>query len=379
MNKITIQGFRRLRHVAIEMRPFMVMIGANGVGKTSILDAIALLANSAAGRLNQTLNDLGGVSDICTRGCSDGILFESEMSFAGDAPLNYRLQLDTQGQTYTIAYESLTQRRVGHEKNFIYLENNHNIVHYYNPAKRRLIRPEWEHKTTESALSQVPKMFKDPEEFRRILSSVTQYHTLDVSKRAPVKLPQMMIPTTLPGANGEELVSFLYNLRESDQDRYECITDSLRSAFPKFESMNFPPAAAGMLSLTWKEQNFKHPLYIHQLSEGTLRFLWLISLLQSPGLSTVTMIDEPEISLHPELLNLLANLMREASQKTRVIVATHSDRLIRFLKPSEVMILDIDEEGYTTAAWGDTLDLDAWLDEYSLDEIWRMGCMGGRS
>lgn len=188
-----------------------------------------------------------------------------------------------------------------------------------------------------------------------------------------------MKPADLPGANGEDLVAFLYDLRESDRDRYEMIEDTLKSAFPGFESMNFPPAAAGMLSLTWKEKHFKNPLYIHQLSEGTLRFLWLISLLQSPGLSTVTMIDEPEVSLHPELLSLLADLMREASQRTQLVVATHSDRLIRFLEPKEVMVLDIGDDGYSTAVWGDTLDLDIWLEEYSLDEVWRMGRMGGRS
>ena len=91
------------------------------------------------------------------------------------------------------------------------------------------------------------------------------------------------------------------------------------------------------------------------------------------------MIDEPEVSLHPELLSFLADLMREASSRTQLIVATHSDRLIRFLEPKEVVVMDSDEDGCTTAQWGDTLDLDEWLKEYSLDEVWRMGRMGGRS
>jgi predicted ATPase len=118
---------------------------------------------------------------------------------------------------------------------------------------------------------------------------------------------------------------------------------------------------------------------MHQLSEGTLRFLWLIALMQSPELSTITMIDEPEVSLHPELLSILADLMREASKKTQLIVATHSDRLIRFLKPEEVVVMDIDEDGYTTAKWADKMNLEEWLKEYSLDEVWRMGRIGGRA
>jgi predicted ATPase len=222
-------------------------------------------------------------------------------------------------------------------------------------------------------------MFRQPEELRRILGSATQYHVLDVGPRAPVKLPQQMKPATLPGADGEGLVSYLYYLREGDPARFESILDSLAAAFPGFGGLSFPPVAAGMLAMTWRDENFAKPLYMHELSEGTLRFLWLASLLQSPGLSTITMIDEPEVSLHPELLSLLADLMREASQRTQLIVATYSDRLIRFLRSEEVVVMDIGEDGFATATWADTMDLDEWLAEYSLDEVWRMGRMGGRS
>jgi predicted ATPase len=131
--------------------------------------------------------------------------------------------------------------------------------------------------------------------------------------------------------------------------------------------------------MTWKDSCFGKPLYMNELSEGTLRFLWLVSLLLSPSLSTVTMIDEPEVSLHPELLSLLADLMREASARTQLIVATHSDRLVRFLEPKEVLVMDSDEEGLTTATWADHLDLDKWMADYTLDEVWRMGSMGGRA
>ena len=222
-------------------------------------------------------------------------------------------------------------------------------------------------------------MFRQPEELRRILATATQYHVLDVGPRAPVKTPQPMKPATLPGSNGEDLVPYLYYQRESDGDRFDLIIDTLRTAFPDLEELNFPPVAAGMLSMTWKDRKFSEPIYINELSEGTLRFLWLVSLLQSPHLSTITLIDEPEVSLHPELLSLLADLMRETAKRTQLIVATHSDRFIRFLKPEEVVVMDIDEQEFATATWADSLDLDRWLAEYSLDEIWLSGRMGGRA
>ena len=214
---------------------------------------------------------------------------------------------------------------------------------------------------------------------RRILATTTQYHVLDVGPRAPVKLPQPMKPATLPGADGEDLVPYLYYLRESGRNRFDSIIDALRVAFPDLEELNFPPVAAGMLAMTWKDKNFKKPIYMNELSEGTLRFLWLVSLLQSPDLSTITTIDEPEVSLHPELLSLLSDLMREAAKRTQLIIATHSDRFIRFLKPEAVVVMDIDEDGCATSTWANSLDIEKWLSEYSLDEVWRMGRMGGRS
>ena len=222
-------------------------------------------------------------------------------------------------------------------------------------------------------------MFRQPEELRQILATANRYHELNVSSRAPVKLPQAMRPAYLPGIDGEDLAPYLYYLRESDQDRFDAIVDTLKVAFPDFHALGFPPVAAGMLTMIWHDNKFRKPLYLHELSEGMLRFIWLIALLHSPNLSAITMIDEPEVSLHPELQSILVDIMREASKRTQLVIATHSDRLVRFLKPKEVVVMDVGDGGDANATWADTMDLDAWLAEYSLDEVWQMGRMGGRA
>ncbi len=167
-------------------------------------------------------------------------------------------------------------------------------------------------------------------------------------------------------------------MRETDPVVYEIIESTLKAAFPGFEKLNFPPVAAGTITMTWKEEHFSQPLYLNQLSEGTLRFLWLLTLLQSSSLPAITMIDEPEVSLHPQMLSLLVDTMREASSRTRLIVATHSDRLIRFLKPEEIVAADL-EDGLTTLTRARDMNLDKWLADYSLDELWNMGRLGARS
>jgi predicted ATPase len=381
--KIRVQGFRRLHDLDLGLQPLNVVIGANGSGKTSLLGVFSLLAASAGGRLKETMSDLGGIdANLANLLAANGnkarfMAFDLAMEAPGYNPIEYRIAMTPQGIGYEISDEVLMQQRDEKPQPFEHIQAHHGDVRYFE-QKKGLVRPNWEYNSTESALSQVPKMFQEPEEFRQRLASSTHYHVLDVGPRAPVRLPQQMRDAQLPGHDGEDLVSCLYTLRETDADRFETIEATLQAGFPDFERLNFPPVAAGTLAMTWKDKTSKNPFYMHQLSEGTLRFLWLATLLQSPGLTAVTMIDEPEVSLHPELLSLLADLLREASQRTQVIVATHADRLVRFLKPSEVVTINVNDEGAAEVTRADELDLEKWLEEYTLDEVWRMGRMGGR-
>jgi predicted ATPase len=368
---LEIHGFRRLKEVRLDLRPLTVMIGANGSGKTSVLDVLSLLADSAQGKLTAAIRELSGLSSVLTYDRADSLTLGISMEVPHKEDFLYLLRLRPLGQGYQIEEESLSQER-------LHIMARSVRVDYYDLDEREPIHPNWEYMSFETALSQVPKLFREPEDFRRRLASSTFYHALNVDPRSPVRLPQPIQPAMLPGRNGEELVSCLFNLRETERERFEAIEDMLHAAFPAFERLDFPPVAAGTLALAWREKGFSKPLYMHQLSEGTLRFLWLATLLASPGLTALTLLDEPEVSLHPELLNILSDLFREASTRTQLVVATHSDRLIRFLKPEEVVVIDSGEDGMSTLTWADRLDLNEWLKDYSLDELWSNGRIGAR-
>jgi predicted ATPase len=355
-----------------------------------LLDVFSLLAASASGGLSSKLSELGGITSVLSLDRAERISLALSMSVPNHNPLNYSLTMAPTGVAHEIVEETLTQQHTSNPPPFKFIQSRRGDIRYRNVGSRSFERPTfvgprsferptWEHNPLETSLSQVPRMYRLPEEFRSRLASSTYYHVLNVEPRAPVRLPQPLRPALLPGRDGEDLVPCLFNLRETDRDRFEAIEDALSAAFPGFMRLDFPPVAAGTLAMTWKDRNFTRPFYMHQLSEGTLRFLWLATLLQSPGLTAVTLLDEPEVSLHPELLNLLAGLMRETSARTQLIVATHADRLVRFLEPKEVITLDVNEDGAVRANWADQFDLDAWLEEYTLDEVWRLGRMGGRS
>lgn len=378
LENISVRGFRRLRQIDLEMRNLIVIIGANGAGKTSFLDVLSTLAASANGKLQGTLQSKGGLNEILTRGKTQELSIKVSMEISGRPSLKYGLVLSPKGLSYEIREETLTQQtNPNASEPFKHIESYGLDIKYYSLEENKLLRPNWEHNYLETSLSQVPKMYREPENLRKSLASCTYYGALDVSGKSPIRLPQPMRPAKLPGSSGEDLVSCLYDLRETDGDRFEMVEDIISTAFPDFKRLNFPSVAAGTISMTWTDRNFPTPIFVHELSEGTLRFLWLVTLLQSQSLTTITLLDEPEVSLHPELLRHLVYLMREASKHTQLIVATHSDRLIRFLEPHEVLICDL-EEGEARMTWADTFDINKWLEDYSLDQIWAMNLIGGR-
>ncbi|MHB1559810.1 MAG: AAA family ATPase [Isosphaeraceae bacterium] len=370
---IHVRGFRRLVDLDLDLRRLNVLIGANGSGKTSLLDVLGLLGASAAGELNRKLSELGGINSILTSGGTGEMSFALATTNPGASPVTYDFTMKAQGIAYQIASE-----RLGNA-DFAFIEARNGNAVYKEARYGSAVRSMETDDRLETALSRVPKNLQPLEEVRRFLASFVHYHELEVGPRSPVRLPQPLRPATLPGRNGEDLVSCLFSMQQTERDRFGAIEDALRLAFPGFVRLEFPPVAAGTLALTWRDSNFSHPFYMHQLSEGTLRFLWLATLLQSPDLTGVVLIDEPEVSLHPELLSILAELLREASSRSQVFVATHADRLVRFLEPGEVVVLDVAENGAVQAQRADQLDLDEWLKDYTLDEVWRLGRMGGRA
>ena len=374
-SRVRLKGFRRLKDVDVPLGSLNVLVGPNGAGKSTFLDSIKLLAASANGELSQYLSARRGINEQITSNADvREISFELNLDRENNpVPMYYSLGLEASGIGYRVSDERLAEVRTPGSPPFLHITSQSGHIRYFNPEAKHLVPPSWEHNHSETSLHQVLKTFPDAESFKKQLASVELFHHLDTGPQAPVRLPQAMQPAPLPGTNGEYLLSFLYALREQQPDRFETFEDTLKTGFPGFQRLGFPPVAAGTIAMTWHEQHMRDPIYTHQLSEGTLRFIWLAAILQSRQLPAITLIDEPEISLHPQLLGLLVDLMRDAASRTQLIVATHSERLIRYLAPSEVIVCGIGIDGFAKLRSAVSLDLEGWMQDFSLDELWRMG------
>ena len=374
--QIQIKGYRALADVTLDLHPLTVMIGPNGCGKTSLLEVFQLLKEAAQGRLGEAIANLGGFMSVLTR-TSD---VPSRMEFAlkvdinsqlSPGPISYHLALEpgSQGVGFVSVLERLSQLKPG--------TGPHHYIDSSAPAGTEL-------KLSKRLSEDKGLFFKpetEPDVFRDILTKIHPLGFLDVTPRAPIRLPQTLTPVIYPGRNGESLFAALYNMRESKATlpSYERIIETLRLGFPDFDHLELPVVGGGQITLAWHQKDLTVPLYPNQLSEGALRFLWLTTTLLSPEPPPLILIDEPEISLHPELLQIVAALMRDASARTQLLIATHSSDLIRWLRSDEVVVID-KQDGKSTFTWATdpSLNLEEWLKEYTLADLWYMGNLGGR-
>ena len=151
-SRLQVRGYRRLRELDLRLAPLNVLIGANGVGKSSVLEVVDLLADSADGSLENTISEAGGISGVLTLdGKTDLLLLELQMQVATGEPIEYELQVAREGVGYGIRRERLTQRQDATRPDpFKFIDAEGARIHYHDPSSKNLIRPNWDYKATET-------------------------------------------------------------------------------------------------------------------------------------------------------------------------------------------------------------------------------------
>lgn len=165
-------------------------------------------------------------------------------------------------------------------------------------------------------------------------------------------------------------------------EHYNRIVKTIKLAAPFFEDFNLRPSPFNkeQIELEWKEKDSDVPFKAHYLSDGTLRFICLVTVLLQPDKfrPATILIDEPELGLHPYAVNLLASIIRSVSANgTQIIISTQSTDLINGFEAEDVVVADF-EGGKTTLRRLDSDSLGSWLDDYTLGELWHKNLLGGR-
>jgi predicted ATPase len=347
ITKIAISGYRSLRDVRISLKPLNVVTGANGSGKSSLYRALRLLADSAQGRIIQSLAAEGGLHSTLWAGpesfarsvkrgeqAVQGTVRKARLSlklgFSGD---DYGYAIDL-GLPQPSSSQFSRDPEIKVESQWVgeTLGRNNVFAVRNGPAVRiRGDTGEW--RQVFHHLAPFDSMMThcgDPREapellfLRERMRDWRFYDHLRTDRDAPARRPQIGTYTPVLGSEGSDLAAAVQTIREiGDADG---LARAIGDAFPgaSLQIVN----ADGYFELEMRQHGLLRPLKAAELSDGTLRYLLLMAALLSPRPPTLMILNEPETSLHPDLFAPLARLIAQASKTSQVVVVSHAAALV---------------------------------------------------
>ena len=390
ISRIEIKGFRSLKRISWAPGGLNVIIGPNGTGKSNLLRLLELTAVSAQGRLVKHVQHSGGMEPLVWDGVSDGIRFDIRASellpswIAERHWLTYGVELARLGRSgaYAIGEEKLLyfHRNQPEEKveSCAILDRQKMNARIFDENRKEWIAPQESLLEEETLLSQTAGPFSINQHiplFRQQLSEWRVYHDLDVSVSAGIRQPAVARLDKRVDSDGQNLVSVLHTLYTGDRDFKKDMDLAMRAAFGNdYDELVFLPAADQRIQLSVRWKSLAREQTAADLSDGTLRFLFLLTVLASPSPAPLIAIGEPETGLHPSMLPIIAQYAADAAERVQVIFTTHS--------PPFLDAFDEERPLTTVAKWvnGETVlkslegkKLERWLKEYSLGALYRSG------
>ncbi len=208
------------------------------------------------------------------------------------------------------------------------------------------------------------------------------YHVHDSSSSSPMRKTGKVDHNHFLRPDGSNLASFLYYLQETQQESYGLIRRTIQRVAPFFDDFRLQPLRLKPddIKLEWRHRNSDQYFDASSLSDGTLRFIVLATLFLQPASyrPSAILVDEPELGLYPYAIELLASLVKRASVETQVIISTQSSLLLDHFQPEDVLVANR-VDGGTQITRLDPAQLAAWLEEYSLGQLWEKNELGGRA
>lgn len=363
LDKVTIKGFKSIRAVEeLEIRPINALIGANGSGKSNFIEALAFLQAIRAGNLQAYVGRAGGANALLHFGAKTTKRMTMSVRFQ-DQRNGYEITLDATDADRL--YPSIEYALFDDKDNptFPLKALIVNIMNNYDEAS---ISDE-----TGTGI---------PIQVRKFIDSWRIYHFHDTSSSSAMKTTQDLHNNRSLRTDGSNLAAFLYLLREKHKTSYEFIRGTVRQIAPFFDDFILEPLALNenKLRLEWKHVGSDDYFDVSSLSDGTLRFIALATLLLQPKAlrPSVILLDEPELGMHPAAIDLLAAMVKSVSVETQVILSTQSPTLVDNFEPHDVLVADR-VKGATEFTRLDSDKLAVWLEDYSLGELWQMGDLDG--
>lgn len=376
LKKITVHGFKSIERQTIELGALNVLIGANGSGKSNLLSALSFFRASALGNLDALVKRLGGADRLLYHGkkSTKSCFFSCE-----EAEFSYEQTLiPVAGDRLAVAKEGLSIL----ESEVEWSEGGSDIDN----LEEQLRDEEKQHLSDLVAHGELTD--DEAEEQRGEFPSAKQhiegwrmYHLHDTTATAAVKSTCNVDDNRYLREGASNLAAYLYWLKLKQPSEYRRVVSVIQLAIPYFEDFVLEPLRRNdrTIRLEWKQRNSDAYFDADSLSDGSLRFVGLATLLNQPkwAMPRLIAIDEPELGLHPLAIRLLAEMLDAASEQTQILVATQSVTLLDNFPIEQVIVADHDGRGSLFRRLKAD-DYQMWLENFSVGELWEKNVLGGR-
>jgi predicted ATPase len=382
LRRLKVQNYKSLESVDVKLRPLSVFVGPNNAGKSNIFDCLQFVADLVTqgagavhgrggfgtlvwgGDLKRTISI--GLEGVLTLGSGDRIPYIYELSLAG-GPLHHSIIKEA----LSVKRDHMTQK----------------VLEFPSPEQPGVARV-WDEEG-------LPLPIVGYQDFYPLLTNVFQghffpghsllaalaktigswrsYHFVPARMRQPLPLRKDLQLQS----DGGNLPTVLLSLQAEHRDLFRQIVEILRSGVPELRELYAAFTGEGAAYISIEEQGFSQRIPAWAMSDGTLQLLAHLAVLYSPSPPALVCFEEPENFLHPHLLQLVADLFREASKRTQILVSTHSPYLLNFIDPDDLFIVEKSEGKTKVKPAHKKQDLKEALRVLGLGEMWYAGSLGG--
>ena len=364
----------------LELKRLNVLIGPNGSGKSNLLESIDIL-RSAPRDLAAPIREGGGIHDWIWRGKPEDTANIQAIVENPQWPqaLRYHLGFVERGQRFELTQEFIgdEQSSKGHEDSSIYYvqSNGQATLNYKDKTKRDFLLEEVEREQSILSQRKDPDLYPELTYLGEALSRIRIYREWSLGRDSPLRLPQKAdLPNDFLQEDGKNLALVL-NRFQGEPAVKRRLLDALSKFYEGITDF-YVKIEGSTVQLFLEEGDVVIPAT--RLSDGTLRYLCLLAVLCHPQPPPLICIEEPELGLHPDILPTVSKLLLEASERSQLIVTTHSDMLVDALTNEWWSIVVCEKrDGQTVMRRLDEEKMAAWLENYRLGELWSSGEIGG--
>lgn len=346
-----------------------VLIGANGVGKSNVVSFFQMLGQAVRGSLQTFIGGNGFADAFLYYGSKNTNCIKTKLHFSsevGDYDYSFCLTFAA-GDSMIFAEEDVSFVDIAGKEKYSF-----SLGHGHKESK------------LSGEISEIPDF--PLSEIAELLRSCRFFQFHDTTKEAKIRKNGYIGDNKFLRSNAENLAAFLYGIKrqEGGEPYYRRIVRYIQQVMPQFGDFIMEPSVTdnNYISLDWQEKGSDYIFGVNQISDGTLRFMALATLLLQPPktMPSLIVIDEPELGLHPVAISILAGMIKKAAENVQVVIATQSPRLLDEFSSDKIVVIERDEQHRTSMFKKlSSEQLKEWENEYTTSELWDKNVIGGRS